>query len=198
MKKKKYEALPYVSVNAAISAEHGLMGVDYKVGQAFETSDSITFIKELHDTYHDDARPLAIFADNGTYQKNAQVKKLCHDLGIELLWNLPYRPELNGIETYWAKAKTHYRRAIIKHQTNNESWNQLHLVTMCLGKVSTDEAKLSAIGGWERLRSARPIIPVHDGELPPHPLSQPEVKQAAKSLGVEIESDCYSDSENQL
>jgi len=37
-------------------------------------------------------------------------KTLAQRLKIDLLWNVPYRPELNGIEFVWSIAKRRFRR----------------------------------------------------------------------------------------
>ena len=34
------------------------------------------------------------------------------EIDIELVWNLPYRPDLAGIELLWAEAKRRYRKEL--------------------------------------------------------------------------------------
>ena len=38
---------------------------------------------------------------------------------MKFLWNLPYRPDLNGIETVWWKAKYLYRNEMDRLKASN-------------------------------------------------------------------------------
>lgn len=85
----------------------------YKEGEAFKKEDIAVFIQDLSLWYGQD-RKIVIFLDNGKYQKNTFVKEVCKGLNIELLWNLSYRPDLNGIEVFWSRAKANYRKGVLK------------------------------------------------------------------------------------
>ena len=56
---------------------------------------------------------LAMFLDNCRIHKAIIVREAAaqDDIDIELVWNLPYRPDIAaGIETLWSEAKRRYRR----------------------------------------------------------------------------------------
>ena len=42
---------------------------------------------------------------------------------MELIYNLPYRPDLNGIEHYWRDAKARYRKLLTHYRANNLNYS---------------------------------------------------------------------------
>ena len=48
--------------------------------------------------------------DNASIHKTNQVKAVCQTLQISLIYNVPYMPQYNGIENFWALCKQGYRR----------------------------------------------------------------------------------------
>jgi transposase len=58
---------------------------------------------------------VVIFCDNASIHKGEKL--MGGDTSgapyPKVLYNLPYRPELNGIELWWGAAKRKYRKAIL-------------------------------------------------------------------------------------
>jgi len=50
------------------------------------------------------------------------------ELGIEVIRNAPYRPDLNGIEFFWRNTKMAYRKEITRLRSQNIYWDQVELV----------------------------------------------------------------------
>lgn len=40
------------------------------------------------------------------------VKELIYERNINAIWNVPYCPQYNGIELYWAQTKRHFRKHV--------------------------------------------------------------------------------------
>ena len=96
----------------AISVENGPILYHTRLGAAFKTEDVLNFLKELR-TMAGAEKQIAIFADGASIHK-ACVKPARDraDIDMEILINLPYRPDLNGIEYSWKRAKHHYRKFV--------------------------------------------------------------------------------------
>lgn len=108
---KRYGPGPYIAVYAAICSVRGLTMCDYKVGRAFKSDDFRDFLLQLRAVV-DDAE-FAVYLDNASIHKSKLVRDAAAAHGIHLVFNLAYRPDLNGIEYFWARAKHHYRRMLL-------------------------------------------------------------------------------------
>ena len=75
-------------------------------------------------------------------------------LGIEVIKNAPYRPDLNGIEFFWQRIKFAYRKEITRLRSHDLSWDQVELVKECVRSVGFECARDCAINGWSNLRKA--------------------------------------------
>jgi transposase len=55
---------------------------------------------------------IAVFWDNASIHKAASVQRFMLDNNILQIMNVPYCPEFNAIELYWARAKKLFRSKI--------------------------------------------------------------------------------------
>ena len=55
-------------------------------------------------------RRLAVYWDNVNIHKANNVATLCGQLDIRLLWNIPYYPDCNPVESCFSVVKNYYRR----------------------------------------------------------------------------------------
>lgn len=60
------------------------------------------FIEKLRKRGH---RNKVLFLDNCPMHRANLSQEALYDTDFEVLWNLPYRPDLNAIELVWAIAK---------------------------------------------------------------------------------------------
>jgi hypothetical protein len=74
-----------------------------------------------------------------------------------MLQNIPYRPDLNGIERVWAVAKRHYRDKLAQKLVMKGPYSNLQLVNEALDAVTDDQCKEMAASGWMRLFNSSPI-----------------------------------------
>ena len=70
-------------------------------------------MKEIRKFYGPNTK-LALFLDNCRIHHAIIVKEFAasDEINIELVWNLPYRPDLAGVELTWAEAKRRYRKEL--------------------------------------------------------------------------------------
>ena len=70
--------------------------------RSFDSADVIIALKKIRDMYPKER--VAIFWDNASIHRSAVTKgyaERCVPM-LKLVYNLPYRPDLNPIELFWA------------------------------------------------------------------------------------------------
>jgi transposase len=60
--------------------------------------------------------------DNASIHRADYTRNAAQLLGIPLVFNLPYRPDLMGIEYMWCHAKAAFRTAINKYRKVGIDW----------------------------------------------------------------------------
>ena len=81
-------------------------------------------------------------------------------MDIKFVWNLPYRPDMNGIEFVWALAKRRYKAEVDRHKALDRPWDQAGLVRSIMEGLSDEDVKKQAIRGQNAIANARPIEPL--------------------------------------
>ena len=156
--RERFTSMPQIKVCAAICEEVGTTVTMFSQ-QPFTGVDMVSLFERLR-TYFGPDRKVAIFLDNATYHKSAIVKEAAVAQRIPLVFNAPYRPDLNGIELFWRKAKTTYYKFVDNWRAHGlREWDQPELVRRCVEEVQVGLVKKIAKDGWARVMSAEPIKP---------------------------------------
>lgn len=66
------------------------------------------------------------------------TRSMAYDLDIPLIFNMPYRPEFNGIENLWAHAKAQYKRMMLGNHAMGKSWKNQEVVPELIMNVPND------------------------------------------------------------
>jgi hypothetical protein len=61
-----------------------------------------------------DSKPFAMFLDNLSVHKTNEVIEVYKRLGITTVFNVPYSPQFNGIESYFSLVKGVYKKLLMK------------------------------------------------------------------------------------
>ena len=107
----------------AASDKKGLAHYKLNEGQAFVAADVTDFLQELKAKYYPDS-PFTVFWDNCKIHTTRAVYTFCEANDITLIANVPYRPDLNGIEHIWGWAKHRYRGMVNNFKARDIDWNQ--------------------------------------------------------------------------
>ena len=91
-----------IALIAAISEDSGLEAFAIHP-LSINTEDFIGFIQLLSDKFGN--QEFAIFMDNLRVHKSKQTLEVCKTLKIQPIFNVPYSPDFNGIETYFSSIK---------------------------------------------------------------------------------------------
>ena len=100
-----------MAVIAAISEDDGL--IDYLVHpRAINTEVFLAFVKQVAQKL--DGGDFALFLDNLNVHKTTEAKLLFESLNITVVFNVPYCPQFNGIESYFSQVKATYKKMLLK------------------------------------------------------------------------------------
>lgn len=130
---KKYLNQPKIVVLGAISKLYG--NVHYQFGEfSFKTADVINFLQGLRKKYIA-GQKLAVFWDNCSIHLSWFLKEWLklHDPDLQLVYNIAYRPDLNGIESLWLDCKTRYRARLDNYKANCIEFQHQALVEDIVG-----------------------------------------------------------------
>ena len=78
---------------------------------------------------------IAIFMDNLRVHHTLDVKDLCAEYDIPLIFNLAYSPEYNPIETYFSLLKNLFKRAKLNCIANDIKVDVADIIFDCTDKV---------------------------------------------------------------
>ena len=154
---RRWEPQRYVAVMGAASLESGLFYWESTYGAAMKADETKQFLRNLKAHTH---KPrIVVFWDNAGIHKSSAVRLYAIELGIRLIMNAPYRPDLNGIEYIWANAKHHYRNRVAWHRANDVPYENTQLVDESLEQVPQHLAVSYIVRGMCALNTAVPILP---------------------------------------
>lgn len=114
----------------------------------FRHQDMIDFLKMLREGYGN--RKLALFLDNATIHKTKRVKEVAEELQIQLIFNVPYSPHLNGVEHVWGKMKVIFRKRLTHLKITRDTVNLSEVVTDIVSDITPAFCKACA---WRGLKS---------------------------------------------
>lgn len=95
--------------------------------KAINKDDFMEFIRNLKHEQGD--TKFALFLDNLRVHHTVLVRDLCKELDIPLIFNLPYSPDLNPIETYFSLIKNHYKRIKLNNIANDKKIKVIDMVS---------------------------------------------------------------------
>jgi len=153
-----------IAVMGAISVQRGK--VHFKlVPRSFNSEGVIEFLTEVlahaEERYIYPSR-LCIFWDNAGIHRSRAVQEFLTLKNIKDIKNLPYRPDLNPIERYWAQAKQNFKKEVGKVVLTQPCVDNLtmnNLVIQSLHAISDKFASDLSLGGFKILRQALPRQP---------------------------------------
>ena len=135
-----------------ISVESGKIMMKAFQRKSFTAKHILRFLKELSTKLKD--KEVVAFGDNASIHKACREDVEGH---CEMLFNLPYRPDLNNIESVWLLAKRKYRAEVARLLVTKQTINNLKLVKKILSEITDEQCSSAAAIGWKKLLNAEPI-----------------------------------------
>ena len=122
---------------AAISEDGGL--IDYIVHPlAINTEVFLAFVRQLSEKLG--GGDFALFLDNLSVHKTKDAKRLFEEHNITEIFNVPYCPQFNGIESYFAQVKATYKKLLLQHMIKDVHVDTEELIRWSLETVSSETA----------------------------------------------------------
>ena len=82
--------------------------------------------------------------------------------GVPLIYNVPGRPDLMGIEQIWAQVRAAYRKAVVRHLVLDEYVNIENKVLGILGALDDDFCGRCCNHALNAILQAEPLAPAHE------------------------------------
>ena len=115
------------------------------------TKEFIEFVEMLSDKFH--GQEFAIFMDNLQVHKTKEVLDTCKRLKARPIFNVPYSPDFNGIETYFSLIKGEYKKLILERLIKGIKVDSSSMIVQSIQKVDKEKAKRCVTGGLNRIRT---------------------------------------------
>ena len=123
---------------AAISEESGL--IDYCIHpKSINTETFVAFIEQLSAKLG--GGDFALFLDNLTVHKTKHAKHAFEKFNITEIFNVPYCPQFNGIESYFSQVKATYKKLLLKHVMKEVNVDTATLIKESFASVSDENVK---------------------------------------------------------
>ena len=119
--------------------------------KAITTKEFIEFVEMLSDKFH--GQEFAIFMDNLQVHKTKDVLDTCKRLKARPIFNVPYSPDFNGIETYFSLLKGEYKKLILERLIKRVKVDSKSLIMQSIQKVDQEKAKICVGAGLRCIRT---------------------------------------------
>jgi transposase len=122
---------------AAIAEDGGL--IDFAIHpMAINTESFVAFVRQLAEKLG--GGDFALFLDNLSVHKTRPAKLLFEELNITEIFNVPYCPQFNGIESYFAQVKATYKKLLLQHMIKDVHVDTKDLIRWSIERVSSETA----------------------------------------------------------
>ena len=125
-------------------------------------------------------QPMAVLLDNCRVHDFEDFYKYCDKFDIQIIWNAKYRPDFNGIEFVWGRAKKHFRAQVDWFKANGVQWNEVQLVEEVLKAIPQDEAVKLTKKGLDNIEKGEPVFPHRFVQGPMHQLKLVDLTKIMK------------------
>jgi transposase len=96
---------------AAISEDCGLEAFSI-YPRSINSENFVAFVQLLSQRFG--GQEFAVFMDNLQVHKTKEVVEACKALKVQAIFNVPYSPDFNGIESYFSLVKGQYKKLILQ------------------------------------------------------------------------------------
>jgi transposase len=100
-----------VALIAAVSEDSGLEGFVIHP-KSISTPEFVAFVQQLSDRFG--GEEFCMFMDNLQVHKTEEVSPVCQERKVQKIFNVPYSPDFNGIESYFSLLKSEFKRSLLQ------------------------------------------------------------------------------------
>ena len=103
------------------------------IPKSIKTEQFQAFIRKLSEKLG--GKPFALFLDNLSVHKTNLSKELFLELQVTPIFNIPYSPQFNGIESYFSLLKHEYKKMILEQVMKGDPVDAVTLIKASIEKV---------------------------------------------------------------
>ena len=119
--------------------------------KAITTVEFIEFVDMLSARFL--GQELAIFIDNLQVHKSKEVLETCNHLTARLIFNIPYSPNSNGIDTYFSILKAEYKKLLLERLIMGVKVESTSLIMQSIQMIDQEKAKRCVGAGLKCIRT---------------------------------------------
>ena len=97
------------------------------------------------------SKPFALLVDNLSVHKTLYIRGVYASLKITPIFKVPYSPEFNGIEHYWAALKKIYKAMMLEKVLKDEGIDIKEVIETAIKQVPKQTAINCAKKGMDRI-----------------------------------------------
>jgi len=101
---------PCSAVVGAISTHRGAIHFE----QHPKSIKGVTFLAFMQNLRDKSEGHLFVLMDNASIHTTLKLRAWCLENEVTPLWNVPYTPQFDGIEEYWAQAKLRFKKEMLQ------------------------------------------------------------------------------------
>lgn len=115
----KHSSIKVKDADAKIKTMTLIAGISEDLGleafaihpRSINADNFVAFVRHLSNKFG--GQEFSIFMDNLQVHKTKEVVDVCKELKVETIFNVPYSPDFNGIESYFSLVKGAYKKKIL-------------------------------------------------------------------------------------
>ena len=115
------------------------------------TKEFIKFVEMLSSKFQ--GQEFAIFMDNLQVDKTKEILKKYKRLKERPIFNVPYSPAFNGIETYFSLLKGEYKKLLLERLIKGAKVDSSSLIVQSIGRIDHEKAKRCVAAGLKCIRT---------------------------------------------
>lgn len=97
------------------------------------------FLEELQEI--NAHQPLAVFMDNMTVHRSRLAWEKYKALNIEPIFNVPYSPQFNGIESVFSMVKADYKRRLLRQILDRDTQRRMTLISQVIQSLDPEKIR---------------------------------------------------------
>ena len=119
--------------------------------KAITAKEIMEFVETLAAKFQ--GREFAIFMDNLQAHKTKEVLETCRRPKARPIFNVPYSPDFNGIETYFSLLKGEYKKLLLERLIKGAKVDSPSLISQSIQWVDQDKVKRCVAAGLTCIRT---------------------------------------------
>lgn len=117
--------------------------------KAINSEKFIEFLERIAD--HFKGEKIAVFLDNLSVHKTVRSREAFKRLNLVPIFNVPYSPQFNGIESYFSLLKSEYKKLILQRVIKGIPVDAFALIKEALKRVEDEKTMRCVRNGSEAI-----------------------------------------------